>query len=84
MMQFSTETSPDFGDINPQNSVLKLYEDLVKDGKIRSDPGQIAVINRLDRWQADFIAKEPRIQAFQKEYEKVADFGRSAPRLARK
>ena len=66
------------------NSVLNLYNKLVNEGEIRSDPSQLAAINLLDRWQANFLANEPRIQEFQKEYEKVADFGRAAPRLGRK
>lgn len=51
---------------------------------MRADPNQIAVINYLDRWQKDFIAKEPRVQEFQSEYSKVADFGQNAKKLEKK
>ena len=39
LMQFSTASEPiDLENIEPTNSVLKLYENLVKEDKIRSDP----------------------------------------------
>ena len=41
------------------------------------------MLNKLEEWQASFLEAEPRIREFQTEYEKVADFGRAAPRLKR-
>ena len=42
------------------------------------------MINLLEKWQQGFNEHEPRIQEFQKEYEKVADFGQNAKKLKKK
>ncbi len=44
-----------FGAIVPENSVLKVYNQLVQDGQIRSDPKQVAVVGMMDRWQQGFV-----------------------------
>jgi predicted ATPase len=55
-MRFTADDKVDLSDLAPTNSVLKLYENLVKEEKIRSDPHQLAIISKLDRWQAGFLA----------------------------
>ena len=61
VMRFAVDEKVDLSNLAPTNSVLKLYENLVNDEKIRSDPHQLAIISKLDRWQAGFLAQEPRI-----------------------
>ena len=70
-----------FEAIKPENSVSKVYNQLVEDGQIRSDPNQIAVVNMLEKWQKNFISKEARLSEFQEEYTKVAEFGHNAKKL---
>ena len=40
-----------YDSIVPQNSVTKVYNDLVDSGQIRADPKQQAVISILEKWQ---------------------------------
>ena len=42
------------------------------------------MIGLLQKWQDKFIEQEPRLQEFQSEYEKVADFGQNAKKLKKK
>lgn len=82
-------TQRGFANINydaivPQNSVTKVYQDLVEQGQIRADPKQQAVIGMLEQWQKKFVAHEPRIFDFQEEYSKVANFGQNAKKLGKK
>ena len=70
--------------IKPENSVLKVYHQLVEQGQIRADSRQLAVVNILQQWQDNFVHKEPRLSEFQAEYEKVADFGQNAKKLEKK
>jgi len=64
-----------FDAIVPENSITKVYNKLVEEGQIKADPNQLAVIEVLQKWQDKFISQEPRLQDFQTEYTKVADFG---------
>jgi len=51
MMPLRAFAQINFSAIKAQNSVLKVYNQLVEEGQIRSDPKQLAVVNILDRWQ---------------------------------
>ena len=51
MMPLRAFAQINFNAIKAQNSVLKVYNQLVEEGQIRSDPKQLAVVNILDRWQ---------------------------------
>lgn len=44
----------------------------------------MAVINILDKWQQGYVKNEPRLQEFQDEYTKVADFGQNAKKLKKR
>ena len=46
-MMYRSFANVDFSKIVPQNSVTKVYSDLVEQGQIKADPKQLAVINLL-------------------------------------
>lgn len=61
-----------------RNTVIAGYNELVRSGKIRADPNQMAVVKVLDEWTDKFYASQPRLVQYKQTYEKIADFGQNA------
>lgn len=55
-----------------------MYEQKVKEGSLRRDANQLAMMNVLLKWGDQYIAKESRLLEFKDEIHKVTDFGQLA------
>jgi hypothetical protein len=58
--------------------VARRYFELVSQGKIKSDPNQLAVVDQLDHWTDGFYVKQARLVQYKHSYAAIADFGQNA------